>query len=120
MTHEHDGERDEDEGHEVPRGLSWQQATSCSRSWDCATSRAGRPPGRSPNCAASGSSTFPCSPGDNRRTARAIAGELGLDEVFAELKPEGKVAQVKQLHERFGSIRDGRRRHQRRPRACDR
>ena len=42
--------------------------------------------------------------GDNQRTARAIAGELGLDEVFAELKPEDKVAQVKQLHERFGSL----------------
>ena len=42
--------------------------------------------------------------GDNQRTARAIADQLGLDEVFAELKPEDKVAQVKQLHERFGSV----------------
>ncbi len=42
--------------------------------------------------------------GDNRRTARAIADHLGLDEVFAELKPEDKVAQVTKLHERFGSV----------------
>jgi len=42
--------------------------------------------------------------GDNQRTARAIAAELGLDEVFADLKPEDKVAQVKMLHERFGSV----------------
>ncbi|WP_217913830.1 heavy metal translocating P-type ATPase [Miltoncostaea marina] len=42
--------------------------------------------------------------GDNERTARAIAAELGLDEVFAELKPEEKVAQVTRLRERFGSI----------------
>ena len=42
--------------------------------------------------------------GDNQRTARAIAGELGLDEVFAELKPEDKVAQVTALHQRFGSV----------------
>jgi Cd2+/Zn2+-exporting ATPase len=42
--------------------------------------------------------------GDNPRTARAIAAELSLDEVFSELKPEDKVARVKQLHERFGSV----------------
>ncbi len=42
--------------------------------------------------------------GDNRRTAQAIAARLGLDEVFAELKPEDKVAQVTILHERFGSV----------------
>jgi Cd2+/Zn2+-exporting ATPase len=42
--------------------------------------------------------------GDNERTARAIAAELGLDEVFAELKPEDKVAKVQALHERFGSV----------------
>ena len=42
--------------------------------------------------------------GDNRRTAEAIARELGVDEVFAELKPDDKVAQVRRLHERYGHV----------------
>ena len=41
--------------------------------------------------------------GDNERTARAIAAQLGLDAEYADLKPEDKVAQVKRLHEQFGS-----------------
>jgi Cu+-exporting ATPase len=35
--------------------------------------------------------------GDNRRTAAAVARQLGLDAVQAEMEPAGKVAQVKQL-----------------------
>ena len=35
--------------------------------------------------------------GDNPRTAQAIAKEAGIDEVFAELKPEDKVAKVRAL-----------------------
>jgi Cu+-exporting ATPase len=35
--------------------------------------------------------------GDNRRTARAVAGQLGLDAVEAEIEPAGKVAKVQQL-----------------------
>jgi P-type E1-E2 ATPase len=35
--------------------------------------------------------------GDNRRTAGAVAKELGLDGVEAEIEPAGKVAQVKKL-----------------------
>ena len=42
--------------------------------------------------------------GDNERTARAIGAQLGLDAEFAQLKPEDKVTQVKQLRERFGSV----------------
>ncbi len=35
--------------------------------------------------------------GDNRRTAAAVAKELGIDAVEAEIEPAGKVAKVKQL-----------------------
>ncbi|HOP75907.1 MAG TPA: heavy metal translocating P-type ATPase [Thermogutta sp.] len=42
--------------------------------------------------------------GDNEATARAIAEELGIDEVRADLKPEGKVAAVKMLEEKYGTV----------------
>ncbi len=42
--------------------------------------------------------------GDNERTARAIARELGIDEVYAELKPEDKVAKVRELADRYGHV----------------
>jgi Cu+-exporting ATPase len=35
--------------------------------------------------------------GDNRRTANAVAGALGLDGVEAEIEPAGKVAYIKKL-----------------------
>lgn len=35
--------------------------------------------------------------GDNEHTARAVAAEVGIDDVEAQLMPEGKVAQVKEL-----------------------
>jgi Cd2+/Zn2+-exporting ATPase len=42
--------------------------------------------------------------GDNVRTAQAIAQELGIEEVRAELKPEEKVEAVKQLEQEYGPV----------------
>ncbi len=42
--------------------------------------------------------------GDNPRTAHAIAKEAGIDEVFAALKPEDKVAKVRALAEERGHV----------------
>jgi heavy metal translocating P-type ATPase len=42
--------------------------------------------------------------GDNQRTAQAIAREAGLDVYLAGLKPEDKVAQVRQLAGRYGHV----------------
>ena len=42
--------------------------------------------------------------GDNERTARAIASEAGIDEIHANLKPEDKVAKVRDLTTRYGHV----------------
>jgi len=42
--------------------------------------------------------------GDNRSTAEAIAREVGIDEVHADLLPEEKVDVVRELEERYGSV----------------
>src|SRR5690606_22452941 len=42
--------------------------------------------------------------GDNRRTAEAIARRLGIDEVVAEVLPEGKVETVKALKAEHGKL----------------
>ncbi len=39
--------------------------------------------------------------GDNERTARAIAAEAGIENVLAEVMPEDKASQVKQLQEKL-------------------
>lgn len=42
--------------------------------------------------------------GDNARTAQAIARELGIDEVRADLKPADKVSAVKELEQQYGAV----------------
>ena len=42
--------------------------------------------------------------GDNARTAQAIARQLGIDEVIAEVLPEGKVEAVRRLKATHGQI----------------
>jgi Cd2+/Zn2+-exporting ATPase len=42
--------------------------------------------------------------GDNERTAKAIASEVGVDEYQAQMLPEDKVEAVKRLRERFGKV----------------
>ncbi len=42
--------------------------------------------------------------GDNRRTAEAIAKRIGIDEVVAEVLPDGKVEVVKRLRREHGAV----------------
>jgi Cd2+/Zn2+-exporting ATPase len=42
--------------------------------------------------------------GDNQRTADSIAQQVGIDEARGDLLPDGKVAAVKALRERFGFV----------------
>ncbi|QMV74184.1 copper-translocating P-type ATPase [Comamonas piscis] len=42
--------------------------------------------------------------GDNRRTGEAIAQQLGIDEVVAEVLPDGKVEAVKRLRAAHGAL----------------
>lgn len=42
--------------------------------------------------------------GDNPRTARAIAKRVGIDRVLAEVMPDGKVDEVKNLQQDFGTV----------------
>ena len=42
--------------------------------------------------------------GDNHITAQAIAKELGIDQIKADLKPEDKVAAIKELKKEHGTV----------------
>ncbi|MAB09276.1 MAG: copper-translocating P-type ATPase [Rhodobacteraceae bacterium] len=42
--------------------------------------------------------------GDNKRTAKAIAARLGIDEVVAEVLPDGKVEAIRRLKAEYGKV----------------
>ena len=42
--------------------------------------------------------------GDNRTTAEAIAREVGIDEIHAELLPENKVKKLEEIIARYGTV----------------
>jgi Au+-exporting ATPase len=42
--------------------------------------------------------------GDNARTAKAIAARLGIDDVVAEVLPDGKVEAVRRLKHQYGKV----------------
>lgn len=42
--------------------------------------------------------------GDNKDTALAIANELGIDDVHADLKPEEKIEAVRKLEQKYGKV----------------
>ena len=42
--------------------------------------------------------------GDNKRTAKAIAARLGIDEVVAEVLPDGKVESIRRLKAEHGKV----------------
>jgi Cd2+/Zn2+-exporting ATPase len=42
--------------------------------------------------------------GDNQITARAVAADLGIDDIQADLKPEDKTAAIDRLKEKYGAV----------------
>ena len=42
--------------------------------------------------------------GDNERTVRAIAGQLGMNKYYADLSPEGKLRMLEKLRRKYGRI----------------
>lgn len=58
----------------------------------------------------SGCKTIVMLSGDNNRTVETISKQVGIDQVFGELLPEGKVEKVKELvkkHQYVGMVGDG-------------
>ena len=42
--------------------------------------------------------------GDNEKTAKAVAAEAGVEEIIANVRPEGKEKAVKELKEKYGKV----------------
>ncbi|MEG0416162.1 MAG: heavy metal translocating P-type ATPase [Erysipelothrix sp.] len=42
--------------------------------------------------------------GDDQKTANAIASELGIEDVYGDLMPEGKLKAIKSLKEKYGNV----------------
>jgi len=42
--------------------------------------------------------------GDNQITAKAVAGDLGIDDIRADLKPEDKTTAIESLKEKYGAV----------------
>ncbi|MGO4842539.1 HAD-IC family P-type ATPase, partial [Rhizobiaceae sp. 2RAB30] len=42
--------------------------------------------------------------GDNEKTARAVAQKLGIDEIRADMLPEGKKALIEELHAKGAKV----------------
>ena len=42
--------------------------------------------------------------GDNRATAKSVASQAGIDEVYSELLPEDKLKKIEDLVERYGTV----------------
>ena len=55
-------------------------------------------------CTRSAFARSSCSPATTSAQRAAIAREVGIDEVHADLKPEDKVARVRELAERYGHV----------------
>ncbi len=81
-------------------------ATALARCWASSRSRIHSPRGPGRHCphARGGAASRGELSGDNTKTARAIALEAGIDEAYGDLLPDDKIAKVKELAAKYGSV----------------